>query len=45
MVKDYYIKNDIVGAAEYIVEESTKRWRKEEDVVDDITVVIIFLEN
>jgi hypothetical protein len=45
MVKDYYVKNDIVGAAEFLANESTRRWRKEEDVVDDITVVLIFLEN
>ena len=45
LVKDFYVKDDIVGAAELLVQESTKRWRKEEDVVDDITVVVIFFEN
>jgi hypothetical protein len=45
MIKDFYLRKDITGAAEFLVEESSKRWRREEDVVDDITVVIIFLEN
>eukprot|EP00475_Leptophrys_vorax_P013448 TRINITY_DN19854_c1_g1_i1.p1 TRINITY_DN19854_c1_g1~~TRINITY_DN19854_c1_g1_i1.p1 ORF type:complete len:396 (+),score=107.00 TRINITY_DN19854_c1_g1_i1:146-1333(+) len=29
-------------ACELLVDESTKRWRREEDVVDDITAVVIF---
>lgn len=28
IVKDYYLKNDIQGAAEYLVKESSKRWMK-----------------
>jgi serine/threonine protein phosphatase PrpC len=29
-------------ACQLLVDESTKRWRREEDVVDDITAVVIF---
>lgn len=44
IVKDYYISNDIQGAAEFLVKESSKRWMKEESVIDDITIIIIFFE-
>jgi len=44
IVKDFYLNDDIDGAAEFLAEESHRRWRKEEDVVDDITAIIIFFE-
>ena len=28
MIKPYYLNNDIAGASEYIVKESTRRWMK-----------------
>jgi len=43
IIKDYYLKNDIAGASEYLVKESTKRWIKEEEVIDDITLILVFL--
>jgi len=43
MVKPFYLNNDIQGAAEFMVKESTKRWQKEEEVIDDITLLIVFL--
>ena len=45
IVKEYYLKNDIQGAAEFLVKESSKRWIKEESVIDDITIIIIFYED
>ena len=42
IVKDYYNKNDINGALEYLYNESTKRWISKDGNVDDITVIIIF---
>ena len=45
MVKDFYLKNDVVGASDFLVEEATKRWVKEDDIIDDITVIVIFLDN
>jgi len=44
IVKEYYIKNDIQACVEALVEESTKRWMKEEQVIDDITVIVVFFE-
>jgi len=43
MIKPFYLNNDIQGASEFLVNESTKRWRKEEEVIDDITLVLVFL--
>ena len=43
IVKDYYLKDDIDGALSYLYKESSKRWIMEEDVIDDITLIIVFL--
>jgi len=44
MVKDFYINNDIKGASEFLLKESTSRWLNHNDSVDDITLILIFLE-
>lgn len=45
IVLPYFEKRNAEGAAEALVRESYLRWRKEEeDIVDDITCVIIFLD-
>lgn len=44
LVKNYYLKNDIKGCAEFLIEESSKRWMREEEIIDDITVIIVFFE-
>jgi hypothetical protein len=44
MIKEFYIKNDIAGCCEYLYKESSQRWMKEEEVIDDITMLIVFLE-
>ena len=43
IVKDYYLKDDIKGALDYLYKESSKRWIMEEEVIDDISLIIIFL--
>jgi serine/threonine protein phosphatase PrpC len=43
IVKDYYLENNIEGAIEHLYNEASKRWIMEEQVIDDITVMIIFL--
>ena len=43
LVKDYYIKKDINGALNFLYKESSKRWIIEEEVIDDITLILIFL--
>lgn len=35
---------DCEGACERVVQESTKRWKSEEEVIDDITCVCVFLD-
>ncbi len=44
LVKNYYLKNDIKGCAEFLIEESSKRWMRQEEIIDDITVIIVFFE-
>ena len=43
IVKEYYLKNNIEGAIEHLYNEASKRWMMEEQIIDDITVIIIFL--
>ena len=43
IVKDYYLRDDIDGALSYLFKESSKRWIMEEEVIDDITIIILFL--
>lgn len=44
-VKDFYEKDDIVGACEFLYSESKRRWLiEDEDNIDDITIIVVFLE-
>jgi serine/threonine protein phosphatase PrpC len=43
-VKDFFIKKDISGALNFLYKEASKRWIIEEEVIDDITLIIIFFE-
>lgn len=44
LVYPYVEKNAPEAAANVLVKEATKRWKKEEEVIDDITCIIIFLD-
>ena len=44
-IKDFYLKKDLKGCLKFLLNESSKRWIKEEEVIDDITAVLIFFEN
>ena len=44
IVKDFYLKKDLKGCLKYLLNEPSKRWIKEEEVIDDITCVLIFFE-
>ena len=44
IIKDYYISKDLNGCLKHLFLESSKRWIKEEEVIDDITVILIFFE-
>ena len=43
IVKNYYVDNDIEGAVNCLYKEASKRWIMEEDIIDDITVILVFL--
>ena len=43
-IKDFYLKKDLKGCLKFLLNESSKRWIKEEEVIDDITAVLIFFE-
>jgi len=45
IVKEFYAINDVVGACEFLVEEATRRWIREDEIIDDITVIVMFLDN
>jgi serine/threonine protein phosphatase PrpC len=45
VIKDYYLKDNIDDALNYLYKESSKRWMKEEELIDDITLIIIFLKD
>ena len=42
IVMPYYDKNDPNGACKELIKKSTEWWNKEDIVVDDITVVVVF---
>ena len=44
MIKNFYEKNDLKGCCEYLYQESSKRWLKEEEVIDDTTMILVFFE-
>ena len=43
VVVPYWKANDSKGAAEALVRESTTKWKVNEEVIDDITCIVIFL--
>ena len=43
-IKDFYEKKDLKGCLKFLLNESSKRWIKEEEVIDDITAVLIFFD-
>jgi len=44
IVYPFYLKKNAEGAAECLVREAFKTWRKEEDVIDDITCIVVFFD-
>lgn len=45
IVFEYYQKNDADGAAEQLLREAVARWRlASDDIIDDITCLVIFLD-
>ncbi|CBZ49543.1 hypothetical protein NCLIV_000410 [Neospora caninum Liverpool] len=44
IVSRFLESKDPMGACDALIEESNRRWRLEDDVIDDTTVVVIFLD-
>ena len=44
MVSSFYEKNDIKGCCQSLYEDSSQRWLKEEEVIDDTTIILVFFE-
>ena len=44
IVKNFYLKKDAKGAINYLIKEASKRWINEQDIVDDITIILVFLD-
>mmetsp|Transcript_14594 Transcript_14594/g.29370 ORF Transcript_14594/g.29370 Transcript_14594/m.29370 type:complete len:398 (+) Transcript_14594:278-1471(+) len=42
-VQAYWQKKDPQAACDFMVSEANRRWRKEEEVIDDTTVIVVFL--
>ena len=43
IIQPYYLKNDAEGACEKLIKEANNAWKREDDVIDDITAIIVFL--
>lgn len=44
IIKPHYTSNNVDNACEVLVKKSNENWNNEDVVVDDITVITIFLE-
>ena len=38
----YYLRNDPLGLCNELINKSTEIWKREDIVIDDITVVVVF---
>ena len=44
IVYPFYLKKNAEGAAESLVRAAFKEWKNQENVIDDITCIVIFLD-
>ena len=44
-VLPFYKRNSPEAAAERLIREATAAWKREDDVIDDITCIVIFLKS
>ena len=44
IIQKYYENNDLKGCCDYLYQESSKRWLKEEEVIDDTTLILVFFD-
>lgn len=45
IIKEYYIKGQIKEAAEKIVIEANKKWKLNNNSIDDISLILIYFED
>jgi len=43
IVKAFYLKNDLQGALFSLYKEASIRWIMEEEIIDDITLLILYI--
>ena len=43
MSPQYYNKKDSDGVASHLVNQSVQRWQKEQGMIDDITIIVAYL--
>lgn len=43
MVAPFYLQNNPEGACDKLVKEAVAHWKKEDEVIDDITCIVVFL--
>ena len=43
MIVPYYEQNNPEGACDHLIREAILHWREEDEVIDDITILVIFL--
>ena len=39
----FYVNKDAEGAVNYLMKEAVDRWQREQGMVDDITIIVVFL--
>ena len=44
MVKDFYLKGNVKGAITHLYKESCKRWIMKEEIIDDISMIVVFFK-
>ncbi len=45
VIREFFEKKDPEGAAQELVARSVERWQKDHGMIDDITIVVVFLNN
>ena len=43
-IKDFYLRNEPKKCCEYLYKEAVYKWMKEEEVIDDISIILVFFE-
>lgn len=44
MSPQYYKNNNADGAINFLMNESVKRWQSQQGMVDDITIIVVYLK-